>query len=299
MSDRLADMALFLAVVDAGGLAAGGRRQGLSPASVSERLVRMETQAGTRLLTRTTRSIRLTAEGEVFAQAARAILAEVDDLDARLRDGAHRISGQLRISAPADLGRNRIARIIDDFLERHLAISVELALSDGLEDLVTEGLDFAIRYGALADSGLRVRKLADNRRLVCASPIYLAEHGVPQTPNDLTRHDCLIMRFGAVRNDRWRFRHGKREFEVAVKGRRCANDGDLIRQWAIAGHGIAMKSVWDIQDDVAAGRLVPVLDEFGVANNGLQIVYPAGREPPRRSRALMDAIAANFASATI
>jgi len=294
MADRLGDMTLFLAVLDAGGLAAGGRRLGLSAASVSERIARIEEASGARLLVRTTRSMSLTDEGRLYAEAARNILLEVEDLDARLREGVDQLSGRVRIAAPFDLGRNRLSRIIDDFMTEHPAISIELLLSDGFDNLVTESVDFALRYGTLADSGLMVRRLGDNRRVVCAAPAYLERSGVPVVPEDLSSHDCLIMRFGILWNDVWSFSINGKAIDINIRGRRSANDGDLIRQWALAGHGIALKSIWDVLADIAAGRLVPLLEDYAAAGNAVQIVYPSRRRLPRRTRALMDAIAADF-----
>lgn len=288
--DRLSDMRLFVAVVDAGGLAAGGRRLGLSPASVTERIAALESRSGARLLVRTTRSISLTDEGRMFAETARSVLAEVDDLEARLRDGAQRLSGRVRLAAPVDLGRNRIAPLVDRFLVEHPNMSVELVLSDGFGDLVGEGIDFAVRFGALADTSLMALRVGPNRRLACASPSYIARKGRPADPGALGAHDCLIMLFGSSRDDRWRFLKDGRETIVTVRGSRMANDGDLIRRWAIDGRGIAMKSIWDVQADLATGRLIELLPEHAAPSGSLQIVYPSGRPLPRRSRALLEAL---------
>lgn len=290
-------MKLFLAVVEAGGLATGGRRLGLSPASVSERVAAMEAWAGVRLLTRTTRSIRLTEEGRLYAEAARGILAEVGDLDARLREGKERISGHLRIAATFDLGRNQITPLIDAFMERHPAVSIELVLSDAFGDVVAEGIDLAIRYGTLADSGLTQRKLAVSRRLICAAPAYLERNGAPQHPEGLAAHNCLVMRFGAFLDNRWHFTVEGKPVTVTISGNRRANDGDLIRRWAVAGHGIARKSVWDVADDLAAGRLVELLGDYASPESSLQIVYPGGRHLPRRARALIDYLVTRFEEA--
>lgn len=292
--DRFSDMKLFLAVIDAGGLAAGGRRLGLSPASVSERIAALEARTGARLLVRTTRSLGLTDEGRAYAETARSVLAEIDDLDTRLREGAEQISGHIRIGAPLDLGRNRIAVILDDFMVQNPGISIELILSDGFTDLVTESLDFAIRYGRLADSGQMVRKLADSRRVACASPAYLDRHGSPAIPSDLVAHHCLIMLFGSRPDNRWQFQQDGQVTTVTVRGRRVANDGELIRRWAIEGHGIAMKSIRDIEKELKNGTLIELLPAFAISDSALQIVYPAGRPLPRRSRTLIDFFAEHF-----
>jgi DNA-binding transcriptional LysR family regulator len=288
--DRLSDLRLFVGVVDAGGLAAGGRRLGLSPASVTERIAALEARTGARLLVRTTRSIALTDEGRMFLDTARSVLAEIDDLEARLRDGVERVSGRVRLTAPVDLGRNRIAPLVDRFIAEHPQVSVELILGDGFGDLIGDGIDFAVRFGALADSGMIARKIGSNRRLVCASPSYVERHGRPSTPTDLADHQCLVMLFGLNRDDRWRFSRDGREMTVTVRGSRAANDGDLIRRWALEGRGVALKSIWDVGADLEAGRLVELVPDYTRESGALSIVYPPGRQVPRRSRALMEAI---------
>lgn len=288
--DRLSDFRLFLAVIDAGSLVGGGRRLHLSPASVSERIAALEASLGVRLLVRTTRSLMPTDEGRAFADAARNMLGEIDEITARLRDGVTRLSGRVRLSAPIDLGRNRIAPVIDRFLADHPEVSIELLLSDAISDLIAEDIDFAIRLGALEDSSQTAIKIADNRRVACAAPAYLASAGIPSEPAALRDHTCLVMRFGQRRDDRWHFVKDGRDVTVKVTGTRAANDGDLIRRWAIAGHGIAMKSVADIGTDLATGRLVEVLSDFSKPAGALQIVYTAGRMMPRRSRMVMECI---------
>lgn len=294
--DRLSDLRLFVAVVDAGGLAAGGRRLGLSPASVTDRIAALEARTGARLLVRTTRSIALTDEGRMLVDTARSVLAEIDDLDARLRDGVDRVSGRVRLTAPVDLGRNQIAPFVDRFIAQNPQVSVELILGDGLGDLIGDGIDFAVRFGALPDSGMIARKLGSNRRLACASPSYVERHGRPAKPTDLADHECLIMLFGLKRDDRWRFSRNGRDETITVKGSRAANDGDLIRRWALEGRGIALKSIWDVGADLEAGRLIELLPDHTRESGALSIVYPSGRPLPRRCRALMDAIDGGLAS---
>ncbi|MBQ4824557.1 LysR family transcriptional regulator [Leisingera sp. HS039] len=293
----LDNLSLFLRIVEKGGLAAGGREMGLSPATVSERLAALEAHYGARLLNRTTRSISLTEEGRELVDGAQRLLAETEELEARIRLGVERIAGPIRLSAPSDLGRNRLARIIDRFLDDNPETTVDLHLSDGFVDVAATGLDLAIRYGDLADSSLIVRRLASNSRIVCAAPGYLERNGIPLHPIDLESHNCLLMRFGSDVDQAWPFEIDGGRQMVAVRGDRIANDGDLIRRWALEGRGVVRKSQWDVHQDIAAGRLVPLLREFEVAPIGLQAVMPAGRTQPRRVRALIDAIVADFRDA--
>ncbi len=287
----LDNLALFLTIIEKGGLSAAGRELGLSPASVSERLATLESYYGVTLLTRTTRSISLTDEGRTLAEGARRLLAEADELESLVRLGAQKISGPVRLSAPVDLGQSRIVPILDRFLEQHPDVTVDLNLTDSFVDLVGQGIDFAVRYGTLADSTLKAKPIGENRRVVCASPEYLARNGTPQHPDDLLRHDCIVMRFGINSDRAWSFRVNGEPHVVTVRGRRIANNGDLVRRWCLQGHGLCLKSVWDVQADLDSGRLIELLGAFSAGRTGLQIVYPPTRVQPRRVRALIDVIA--------
>ena len=293
--DLLTNLSLFIRIVEKGGLAAAGRDFGFSPASVSERVSALEDHYGARLLTRTTRAISLTDEGRTLLDGARQLVSEATDLRSQVRHGADQLSGRIRISATFDLGRHRIDPIINTFIEQHPDIEIDFLLSDGYVDLVGQGIDLAVRYGKLSDSSLKRRKLGDIHRFACAAPSYLAKHGEPQTPADLIDHNCLVMRFGDQPEQEWPFTiDGKRQM-VQVRGNRTSNEGALIRQWAAEGYGICMKSHLDLEEDVKAGRLVPILTDFAPPTNDLQLVYAAGRSMPRRVRCLMDAISTYFA----
>src|SRR6202789_1856730 len=212
----LDNLALFLRIVEKGSLAAAGRELGLSAASVSERLVALEKYYGAALLHRTTRAISLTDEGRLLVQGARRLLAEADELEALIRLGVEKISGPIRLSAPIDLGRSYVVPILDAFLAEHPEVTIDLNLTDGYVDLVGQGQDFAIRYGELADSTLRVRRLMANRRILCAAPTYVARRGVPQHPDDLVHHECLVMRYGLTTDRDWPFRIDGRERRIVV-----------------------------------------------------------------------------------
>src|SRR5258708_6800329 len=190
----LDNLVLFLRIVEKGGLAAAGRELGLSAASVSQRLVPLERYYGAALLHRTTRAINLTDEGRLLVEGARRLLAEADELEALIRLGVEKISGPIRLSAPIDLGRSYIVPTLDAFLAEHPEVTIDLSLTDGYVDLVGQGQDLAVRYGELADSTLRVKRLGDNRRAVCASPAYLKRQGTPRHPDELRDHECILMR---------------------------------------------------------------------------------------------------------
>ena len=295
----LSNLALLVRIVEKNGLAAAGRDFGLSPATVSERLAVLEAHYRAKLLNRTTRSISLTEEGRVLVEGARRLLADADDLEARIRHGIDKLSGTIRISAPFDLGRARIAPLLDDFMAEHPEIRLDLCLTDGYVDLVGLGLDLAIRFGDLKDSALYVRKLGVNRRIVCASPGYLRQHGAPETPGDLARHNCIVMRFGESIDHQWSFVvEGKVVVEI-VRGNRIANDGALVRDWCLQGHGIALKSIWDVESHLARGQLVELLADYAPPASSLQVVYPGGGSLPRRVRALIDFLARRLSPPTV
>lgn len=291
----LENLALFVAIADRGSLAAAGRDQGMSPATVSARLAALEQHYGARLLHRTTRSSSPTPEGEAVLEGARRILAEVGELDARVRQGARHLSGRVRVSAPMDIGRNWLVPRIDELLAEHPALEVEVRLSDRYVDLVGDGYDLALRFGTLADSSLRARKMADVHRVVCASPSYVERFGAPEHPRALSEHACLVMRFGNGVDDNWSFHDAGQLLKVQVRGRRLANDSDLVRRWCIQGHGIAYKANVDIAADLQAGRLVGLLETYRGPSTELQLVYPGAR-PPRRVRAVLDYLIASQSS---
>jgi DNA-binding transcriptional LysR family regulator len=294
----LDNLALFLRIVEKGGLAAAGRELGLSAASVSERLVALEKYYGAALLNRTTRAISLTDEGRLLVQGARHLLAEADELEALIRLGVEKISGPIRLSAPIDLGRGTIVPILDAFLAEHPEVTIDLNLTDGYVDLVGQGQDFAIRYGELADSTLRVKRLVENRRIVCAAPAYLATGGTPQHPDDLVHHECLVMRYGLTTDREWPFLIDGKERRVIVQGHRIANDGELVRVWCRNGLGVARKSRLDVEADLKTGNLVEVLQDFSSGDTGLQIVYPATQAQSKRVRFLIERIAKVFSSSS-
>jgi DNA-binding transcriptional LysR family regulator len=290
----LNNIALFLQIVEKGSLTAAGRAAGLSPTTVSERLSALETHFGVVLLNRTTRAISLTDEGRTLLEGAKGVLAEVDDLESRIRLGAQSLSGPIRISTPSDIGRTLVSAEIGRFLAAHPAITVELSLSDGYVDVVGQGFDIALRFGAVMDSSLRVRTLKPRRRVVCAAPAYLERHGTPTQPADLQEHNCLVMRFGAHLDNLWRFGPDSQPQIVAVRGNRIANDGALVRQWCLAGHGIILKSELDVGPDIKAGQLVELLADHAQPASPLQMLFPPSRAQPRRVRALAEQLAQMF-----
>ena len=291
----LLEMQTFLEIVDRGSLSAAARAQATVPSTISARLSALENRLGVRLLIRSTRQLRLTEEGERYLVDCRRILDEVERSEASIRRGQGSLRGNLRITAPSDLGRGRLRPILDAFAEAHPRISVHLHLSDEIADLVSGGFDAALRVGRLQESSFVARRLAVGHRIICASPGYWSRHPRPSTPNELAAHDCLLWTSDGRNEATWTFAtmDGSGSEAVRVSGRRSSNDGELVRAWALAGLGVAQKSLWDVDRDLEAGRLESVLNRF-VLTADLYVVYASGRHLPRRVRCLVDHLVEGF-----
>ncbi|MDK3021006.1 LysR family transcriptional regulator [Cupriavidus taiwanensis] len=293
--DRIGDIGLFLRVLDLGSISAAARSLDLSVAVASQRLQRLERELGVRLLHRTTRRLHATPEGAVLAEQGRALVDDLEALGASLRQAGTGITGTLRVTTSSSFGRLYVSPLLPEFLARHPGVSLSVNLSDHVLDLVSAGFDLAIRIGALDDSALVARRLANNRRLLCASPDYLRRRGTPRTPQDLARHDCLLLVGSHGRQDVWRLGDGAGgEIAVRVRGRIEANTGELLSDAALAGFGIALHSAWHVCADLQAGRLVQVLPDYPLADTGIYAVMPQRRLVPPRVRAFVDFLAERF-----
>lgn len=260
---RFDDLQLFVRAADLGSLSAAARAMDLSPAVASAALKRIEQQLGARLLARSTRSLRLTAEGEGFLAYARAALGSLEEGRRLLARGQHQVSGVLQLSAPSDFGRNLLVPWLDEFQREHPLLTVRLLLGDRIADLFRQPVDVALRYGAPEDSSLVALPIAaDNRRVLCAAPAYLARHGELRQLEQLAQHNCLLFMLGSRVHDHWHFHDGKREVSLTVSGDRFSDDADVVRRWAVAGAGVAYKSWLDVAADVQAGRLRVLLPEL-------------------------------------
>lgn len=257
---RFDDLQLFVRAAELGSLSAAARLLDLSPAVASAALKRLEQQLGTRLLARSTRNLRLTAEGEGFLLHARQALGSLEEGRRQLARGKDEVSGVLQLSAPSDFGRNVLLPWLDELQREHPKLSVRLLLGDRNADLFRQAADIALRYGAPEDSSLVALPLCpDNRRVLCAAPSYLARHGEPKDVDQLAQHNCLLYQLGSRVHDHWRFGRGAQETGLTVSGDRFCDDADVVRRWALAGVGIAYKSWLDVAFDVRAGRLRVVL----------------------------------------
>jgi DNA-binding transcriptional LysR family regulator len=293
--DRVDDIALFLRVLDLGTISAAARSLDLSVAVASQRLKRLEGELGVRLLHRTTRQLHATPEGAVLAEQGRPLVEDLEALTSSLRQAGSEVAGTLRVTASASFGRQYLSPLVPEFIARHPRVTLSLNLNDQLVDLVSAGFDLAIRIGALDDSRLVARQLARNRRVLCASPDYLGRRGMPRTPQELARHDCLLLVGSQGRQDVWRFGDGHGgELAVRVRGRFESNLGEALRDAAVAGLGIALHSTWHIHEDLRDGRLQAVLPDWPIGETGIHAVMPQRRLVPPRVRAFVDFLAERF-----
>ena len=291
---KLEDMALLVAVAEAGGLSAAGRRLSLSPATMTARLKAMEERYQTRLFHRSTRAITLTRAGEDFYHAARRVLEEARHAESLLTQKEGVLSGNIRLSAPSDFGRQYLSPAIVDFSRRHPEVTFSVFLGERVEDLVANRLDMSIRVGNLPDSSLAIRHIRPNHRVLVASEAYLATHGTPAALDELHHHRCLALeRHGVVMNE-WRFEEAGKERVVRGTPAMVCDDGALLRQWALSGAGIAGKSWWDVKRDVEEGRLQVLFAErftgFSPLDRkevGLQFVFPQRKLQPPQVSAFM------------
>lgn len=289
-ADRARELALFAAVIEHGSFSAAGRVLGLSPSAVSRGIDRIEARLGVRLLLRTTRAVSPTAEGQAYLLAARRILADLDDAEQQIADqGAPR--GRLRISAALSHGRLCVVPLLGAFGALYPHILIDLALTDTLVDIAGGQADVAIRFGPLADSMLTARKLGETRRVIVASPDYLARHGTPRDPEDLHEHNCLNFSFRRA-EPVWPFRRAGQDFALSVKGSIEANNGETLGQLAALGAGIARVGAFSVAQEIASGSLVPLLDAFNPGDVELiHAVFVGGNSTPARVRVFVDFLA--------
>ena len=287
MSESVSDIAVFVACVDSGRLNHAARTLGITPAVASAALKRLEAELGVRLVLRTTRSLRLSAEGERYLPHARAALDALNAGRLALNRDGDALEGLVRVTAPADFGRNRLAGWLDDFAARHPQVRFQITLDDAVADFYSAPVDLALRYGPLNDSSLIAAPLAQLVRVACAAPDYLARRGAPRSPHDLAAHDALCYMRQHRPVDRWTFTRGADSVDVAVVPRWTFNDAEMVRRWAIRGRGIAYRIWADVAEDVAAGRLQRVLPEWIGEATPLNLVYTERRLSPAL-RAVID-----------
>ncbi len=286
--DRLKQIESFVLVATKGSLTAAANVESVAPAVIGRRIDGLEERLGVKLLVRTTRKITLTHEGSAFLEDCQRLLTDLANAEASVSAGGVKASGHLRLTAPAGFGRRHVAPLVPRFMSLHPEVSVSLNLSDRVVDIVNEGFDCAVRVGDLPDSSLVSLRLADNRRLCVASPAYIKRRGTPTHPGELASHECLVLSSEASQTRGWAFMIDGQLAHMRPSARLDCSDGQVLHDWCLAGMGIAWRSTWEVEGDVADGRLVTLLDEFAAPPNGIYAVFPQRKHLPLRVRLWID-----------
>jgi DNA-binding transcriptional LysR family regulator len=272
--DRVSDLEFFIRLVKQGSLAALARELGITPPAITTRLAQLEKRLGVRLLNRTTRRLSVTHEGEIYLATGARLLAELEELEDAVSSSKAVPKGLLKVNATFGFGRRHMAPAIAQFLRRYPQVELQLELTDRAINLSDKAFDIGIWFGAVPDSRMVARKIAGNRRLLCASPDYLRQAGVPAMPRDLQKHQCIVLRESDAAYGTWHLTRASKQETVKVRGDLSTNDGETGVLWALAGFGILMRSEWDIRAHLDAGSLVPVLKEWSLPGSDVYAVYP-------------------------
>jgi LysR family transcriptional activator of dmlA len=293
-NDLASHLEFFVLLARHGSLSAAARALDLTPPAATKRLAQLEERLGVRLVNRTTRTSSLTPEGETYLHYATRILADLHEMEEAVSSTRAVPRGLLRVNASLGFGRTTIAPLVSTFAQRYPQVEVQLDVTDRPVDLVADGIDLAIRFGELPDQRLVARRIMSNRRLLCASPRYLERHGMPASLADLASHRCIVHRQNDEAHGVWRLEHEGRAVSVKVQGALSSNDGDIVLGWALDGHGILVRSEWDLAKYVDSGRLRIVLPGYAQPEADLFVVYPNKRRQSARARAFIDFLVAHF-----
>ena len=297
--DKFKQIESFVAVIARGSLTAAALAEGVAPAIMGRRLDALEERLGVKLLVRTTRKLTLTHEGSAFLEDCQRVLSDVVNMEASVSAGGVKASGHLRITAPAGFGRRHVAPLVPQFRALHQDVTMSLNLSDRVTDIAGEGFDCAVRVGDMPDSSLVSVRLADNRRLCVATPEYIQAHGQPLHPNELNKFDCLTLSSDASQTRGWAFSFpneaGEREVTyLRPAGPLDCSDGQVLHDWCLVGYGIAWRSIWEVEAEIASGQLVTVLEDFAAPPNGIYAVFPQRKHLPLRVRLWIDFLKHNY-----
>lgn len=285
---QLEDLEVILKVAEFRSITAAAAHLDMRTTTASAALKRVESALGAELFIRTTRQLRLSSAGERFLPKCEQALLMLGQARQNLKDDLDVVEGELRITLSSDLGRNLAIPWLDEFMEAHPAVSLRAHLSDSTIDFYRDAVDIALRYGAPADTNLYGFKICNVPALLCASPAYLERHGMPRHPNDLTSHNGLFYQLYDITYDAWTFSDGKNDYRIKMRGNRASNDGDLVRRWCIAGHGVAVKSSLDIAADLLAGRVIHLMPKYVHPPTELWLIFPSRQSITPATRLLRD-----------
>jgi DNA-binding transcriptional LysR family regulator len=288
------ELALFDLIVRRGSLSAAALELALTPASVSKRLINLEKHLGVLLVNRTTRRLSLTDEGEVFHRHAVRILNELEEMEQLVSGNKSTPTGLLRVNAPLGFGRTYVTPLISKFVKQYPSVEVQLQLTDHPLSLADAAFEVGIRFGELPDARVIAKRVAQNRRLVCAAPSYLKKRGIPKVPHDLSMHNCIILRQNDAAYGAWRFTRGKNTETVKVRGTLSSNDGEVALNWVLDGHGIMLRAEWDIAKYLRSGRLQVILEDYATPPADIYAVYPERHASTPRVQAFTDFLVTSF-----
>ncbi|GLK82306.1 LysR family transcriptional regulator [Ancylobacter defluvii] len=290
MVRNLDDLAVFVRVAECGSFSAAARAMDLAPTTVSKQIARLERQLGATLFERNTRQLKITEEGRAVAERARVALALLDEAAEIARAGSGELTGTIRVKAPVPFGSRYVAAATAAFRKQHPKVGFELHLTDRIVDLYAGDIDVAIRVAKLADSRLIARRLADNHRILVATPDYLAERGTPEHPQDLAGHTCLLVAYPGLRNI-WTLHDDETAVEMAVSSDLATDNGITLKTWCVAGLGISLRELWDVTDELKAGRLVQILPSWKEEASPISFVRPKREPVPKRISVFGDFLA--------
>lgn len=293
--DKFKQIETFAAVAAKGSLTAAAQAEGVAAAIIGRRLDALEERLGVKLMLRTTRRITLTHEGSAFLEDCQRVLSDLHNAEASVSAGGVKASGHVRITAPAGFGRRHVAPLVPQFRQQHPEVTVSLNLSDRVVDMAAEGFDCAVRVGDLPDSSLVSTRLADNRRLCVATPAYVERRGRPLHPQDLHKHDCLMLSSDASQSRGWAFTVEGQVEHLRPRGPLDCSDGQVLHDWCLGGHGIAWRSSWEVAQEIESGQLLSLLDDFAAPPNGIYAVFPQRKHLPLRVRLWVDFLKHHYA----
>jgi DNA-binding transcriptional LysR family regulator len=286
--DKLKQIEAFVDVIEKGSMARAALEQDITPVVLGRRIDALEKRLGVKLMHRTTRHLTLTEQGTVFLDHCRKLLDELDRAEQEVSEGRHKATGHLVVSTPAAFGRKHVAPHAPAFLKANPEVQISFNLTDRVVDLVREGYDLGIRIGGAIDPNFVAVKLASNRRVVCGTPEYFEHHGIPRTLEDLEQHNCLAFNLQGGQQRGWFFQQHGKPVTIRVNGNLDCNDGELLHRWACEGLGLAWRSTWEIQAELASGKLITVLDDFALPQYDIVAVYPQQRHLPAKIRFFID-----------
>ncbi len=286
--DKIKQIEAFVNAAEKGSLAKAALGQGVTPVMLGRRIDALERRLGIKLMHRTTRHLTLTERGTVFFDQCKKILDELDQAEKMIGEGLNKATGHLIVSAPAAFGRKHVAPHAPAFLAANPDVKISFNLSDQVVDLVREGYDLSIRIGGTIDPSLVAVNLYSNHRVVCAAPAYLKKHGVPKNLKDLSQHNCLTFNLQGGQQRGWHFRENNKTVIIRTTGNLDCNDGELLHRWCLEGYGLAWRSTWEIQSELASGKLVTVLDDYALPNYDIMAVYLQQRYLPLKTRLFID-----------